>query len=400
MLKTAVPPEKLILEKVGDGESGDGVDGGGVEIAKKSGKSKGQKMSKSWKLSKSEKKLSKSGNSPNFGATESRPSFLTPKARSAFNRLQLAFIKALILRYFDLKYHIWIKTDVLDYAIGDMLSQLASKTSPDGIVTKADLGHWHLVAFFFGKMILAETQYETHDRELLAIVKVFKTWRHYLKGCKHEVLVLTNYHNLRRFINTKSLSSRHVRWAQKLSHYHFQIDYCQGKANAAADALSKFFQRSQDKKDELQAENDRIFHHLQNFQTNASLARLNLSSSSSFSPYLYQVLICGTYVLPQLREFWTLFRSKLSGKSPYIVSIGGMRLRLQKLQNKDKHARKLRVRQLVKDKQDIDDVLHYQGLPYVPEIIQTELISRHHDDPLVGHFGIKKIRELIVWKYY
>ena len=62
-------------------------------------------------------------------------------------------------------------------------------------------------------MILAETRYETHDGELVAIVEAFKTWRHYLKGCKHEVLVQTNHNNLRQFIDMKSLSSRQVRWA-------------------------------------------------------------------------------------------------------------------------------------------------------------------------------------------
>ena len=45
-------------------------------------------------------------------------------------------------------------------------------------------------------------------------------------------------------------------------------------------------------------------------------------------------------------------------------------------------------------------MLYYQGLPYIPEIIRTELISRHHDDPLAGHFGIEKTRELIARKYY
>ena len=77
-----------------------------------------------------------------------------------------------------------------------------------------------------------------------------------------------------------------------------------------------------------------------------------------------------------------------------------MRLRLHKLQAKDKHACKLRAEQLVKDWQDINGMLHYQGLFYVPEYIQTELISRHHDNPLVGHFEIEKIRELLSRKYY
>ena len=100
-----------------------------VKHAKKSGKSKGQKSARSRKSSKlgkskdgKSKKPPKSGNSPNFDAKNIRPSFLTPQARSAFNCLRLTFIKALILRHFDPKYHIWIKTHELGYAIGSMLS--------------------------------------------------------------------------------------------------------------------------------------------------------------------------------------------------------------------------------------------------------------------------------------
>ncbi len=104
-------------------------------------------------------------------------------------------------------------------------------------------------------MIPAETRYETHDQELLAIVEAFKTWRHYLEGCQFEVLVLTDHNNLRRFMDTKSLSSRQVRWAQELSRYHFRIDYRQGKANVVVDALSRFPQRSQAEEETFRAEN-------------------------------------------------------------------------------------------------------------------------------------------------
>ena len=45
-------------------------------------------------------------------------------------------------------------------------------------------------------------------------------------------------------------------------------------------------------------------------------------------------------------------------------------------------------------------MLQPQGLPFVPEIIWMELISRHHDDLLVGHFGIEKTREFLARKYY
>ena len=294
----------------------------------------------------------------------------------------------------------------MGYAIGGVLSQLASGTSPDRVVTKTDLGQWHPVAFFSGKMIPAETRYETHDGELLAIVEAFKTWRHHLEDCKHEFLVFTDHNNFRRFMDTKSLSFRQVRWAQELFRYHFRIDYCQGKANAAANALSRFSQRSQDEEEELRAENGRIFHRLQNSLTNASLAGLSLSSPSSLPSHLHQILICGTYVLPQLRHFWDGLRRELASENPYTASIGGMRLRLHELQAENEQAQKLRANQQP-DQQlgqqgwdDIDGVLHHQGLPYVPEIIRTELISRHHDDPFVGHFGIEKTRELIARKYY
>ncbi len=93
-------------------------------------------------------------------------------------------------------------------------------------------------------MIPAKTWYETHDSKLLVIVEAFKTWRHYLEGYRHEVLVLGDHNNLQCFMGTKNLSFRQVRWAQELSRYHFRIDYQHGKANGAADALSQYPQWS------------------------------------------------------------------------------------------------------------------------------------------------------------
>ena len=316
--------------------------GGSEELAKKSGKSKSQNLSKSQKSVKSGKSLPKSRNSPNFSATEAGPSFLIPSAREAFNRLQLTFTKTPIPWHFDPECHIWIETDASDYAIGGVLSQVAFGTRPNGVVTKTNLGQWHLVAFFSRKMIPAETLYKTHNGELLAIIKAFKIWRHYLESCKYEAFILTDHNNLCYYIDMKSLSSQQVCWAQELSWYHFQINYCQGKANAAADALSRFSQRSQNEEDKLQAKNGQIFHCLQNLLTNASLAGLSLSSRSL---HLHQDLICKMYVLPQLKEFWDSLQNKLLDESLYAASIGSMRLRLHKLQTKDEQARKLKTDQ-------------------------------------------------------
>ena len=111
-----------------------------------------------------------------------------------------------------------------------MLSQLTSdqrgSESDENFSYKFSyVGQWHPMAFFPRKMLPAETRYETHNQDLLAIVETLKNWRHYLEGCKYEVLVLTDHNNLRRFMDTKSLSSKKVRWAQELSRYHFRIDY-------------------------------------------------------------------------------------------------------------------------------------------------------------------------------
>ena len=202
----------------GDGKVDEfSVGGNNVEHVKKlrklskSGQLKSKKTSKSRNLAKSEKKLSKSGNLTNFDTIEVWPKFIIPDARTAFNRLQLAFTESLILWHFDLECYIGIEIDASSYAISKVLSQLTFGINPDRIVTKTDLGHWHPIAFFLKKMIPAKTQYKTYNGKLLAIIKVFKTWRHYLESCKHKVLVLTDENNLCCFMDTKSLSSRQVR---------------------------------------------------------------------------------------------------------------------------------------------------------------------------------------------
>ena len=90
---------------------------------------------------------------------------------------------------------------------------------------------------------------------------------------------------------------------------------------------------------------------------------------------------------------------KLADKNLYTASIGGMRLRLAKLQELDEEAQKIRAESLDGYK-NIDRVLHHQELLFVPKIIQTELITRSHNNPLARHFSINKTRKLIGKKYH
>ena len=115
ILKTSESPKEL-ARKVFRADINEVVGGGGgradetVRNLSKSKKSKNNKSENSTRV-------------PNIGATE-EPTFLTSDTRKAFNFLRQAFIKALILQYFDPECHIWIETDVSSYVIGGVLCQL------------------------------------------------------------------------------------------------------------------------------------------------------------------------------------------------------------------------------------------------------------------------------------
>ena len=81
---------------------------------------------------------------------------------------------------------------------------------------------------------------------------------------------------------------------------------------------------------------------------------------------------------------------ELANKGSYKVSIGNIRLTLQKLEETNSEAEKLRQKRQ-KGYQNINKVFHHQGLSFMPKAIQTELASYHHNELLPGHFSIKKI---------
>lgn len=56
-------------------------------------------------------------------------------------------------------------------------------------------------------MLFFEQNYKTYDTELLAIVKGFKTWRYYFEGAAYTILVVIDYNNLKKFIETTCLSN-------------------------------------------------------------------------------------------------------------------------------------------------------------------------------------------------
>ena len=136
---------------------------------------------------------------------------LTLEAQDVFNTLKTAFLQAPVLIHFDPEKPIWVKTEASGWAIGAILTQPG--TTPND-------SHWHPVAYFSQKMTSSEWNYETHNGGMLAIVEAFKQWRHYLEGAWHQTSVLTDHHNLKKFMETKRLSRRQICWAQGLIRCH------------------------------------------------------------------------------------------------------------------------------------------------------------------------------------
>jgi hypothetical protein len=76
---------------------------------------------------------------------------------------------------------------------------------------------------------MVECNYAVGNQEMLVNVMSCCHWRHYLEGARQPVKVLTDHHNLHRFMTTKLLMDRQARWWGTLSGYNLNIVYRAGK---------------------------------------------------------------------------------------------------------------------------------------------------------------------------
>ena len=74
----------------------------------------------------------------------------------------------------------------------------------------------HPIAFHSRTLHVAKLNYDTHDKELLAIFEAFTVWRHYLEGSATPIDVVTDHKNLEYFSTTKVLTCRQVQWSKPL----------------------------------------------------------------------------------------------------------------------------------------------------------------------------------------
>jgi RNase H-like domain found in reverse transcriptase len=142
-----------------------------------------------------------------------------------FKELKDKLMTAPILMSADMSQPFEIQTDGSQTDTGAVLQQ------------RDDNGVTRPVAYMSHKLNAAEQNYPTHDRELLAIVQALKLWRTYVLG--HHLTVLTDNNPLRHLQPQSILSWRQARWVLAMQEFDFEFKYVQGKANVAADAISR-----------------------------------------------------------------------------------------------------------------------------------------------------------------
>src|SRR5258708_23683075 len=120
-----------------------------------------------------------------------------------------------------------VETDVSDHTIAGILSV----TTKDNEIQP--------VAFFSRSLQGVEKNYNTHDKELLAIFEAFKNWRHFLEGSAEVINMVTDHKNLEYFTSSKKLSHHQARWAKFLGQFNMKVQFRPGRLGSKPDALTR-----------------------------------------------------------------------------------------------------------------------------------------------------------------
>ena len=122
-----------------------------------------------------------------------------------------------------------METNASDYALTTILSVV----NEDNEV--------HPVAFHSHTFTAVELNYNTHDKELLAIFEAFKIWWYYLESPAYPINVITDHKNLEYFSTTKVLTRRQVQWSEYFSQFNLVIRFHPGWLGTKLDALTRWW---------------------------------------------------------------------------------------------------------------------------------------------------------------
>jgi len=146
----------------------------------------------------------------------------------AFEDLKTAVTTAPVLVSPQESNPFWIEVDSLDFATGAVLSQQSLMD-----------GKWYPVVFYSKSLSSMEWNYEIHNKEMLAIIRVLEEWRHFLEGVTHPVEIWTDHKNLEYFMTAKKLNCRQARWSLHLARFDFLLHHRPGRTMGKPDTLSR-----------------------------------------------------------------------------------------------------------------------------------------------------------------
>ena len=150
----------------------------------------------------------------------------SPSCQSSFESLKCLFLSKPVLHLPNLSAPFTVATDASKDASGAILLQ----TDPNG--------DWHPCSYLSQSFSPAKRNYDTYDRELLAVIRALKSRCHYLHGSLFPVQVFTDHKNLTYFRQPQVLNRQQACWLVDLANFDLKMIHVPGKLLAGPDALS------------------------------------------------------------------------------------------------------------------------------------------------------------------
>src|SRR5258708_30177389 len=264
---------------------------------------------------------------------------------TAFHHLKTAFCTALVLYHWVLDLPMTVETDASDYAIVGILS-----------ITTLDL-EIHPIAFHSQSLHDAERNYDTQNKELLAVFDCYKAWRHYLEGSGHPIDMVTDHKNLEYFTSMKKLTCQQAQWSEYLSQFNLRIRFCPGRLGTKLDALTRHSDVHPGSGPDTTPTNVRPL-----------FTPWQLETPTSHASTLDHPLGGLSETLDQFR-IWTEVTQHLPSDTFALMV-----------------KRRLRDQHSLPGWEWKEERLWYEGRIYVPEPLRLQPICNHHDHPTAGPF--------------
>lgn len=307
---------------------------------------------------------------------ESQPLLLNQEAVAAFEQLKGAFLGVPILAHFAQDGR---KTKVEVDASGGAISGILSQLVP----TRDGKSQWRPIDFFSRKLSSTEFRYDTHDKELLAIVESLEHWRQYLLGTTFDLF--TDHNNLRWFMETKVLNQRHVRSYEKLTKFDFTITHRPGKINPA-DGPSRRPDYMAATQEPAQKYNQAFIQPIQDlFQTRATVAVHSVTTRQQRMAETNKERLLAVEqarqlgkTIPEEEEAIMVPEESCTSETDTSDESGAEETRHEPKQGATR-----------------------QNDPRRPRTVEEKaaILKTYHDDPMGGHFGSRKTLEKIRRKF-